>query len=276
VNPKDDEDDMREGEYFHALRIPKNMWKVIRLDGRTFHKLTLAYKKPFDLNFRDRMVGTAKALMEEYSGLYAHTHSDEISILLPPEWTMFDNELEKLVSSTAASATAEFNFGVQERSRIGKFDSRIWIAASTDEVVRYFSWRQKDCLRCAINCITYWHMRHKGMNERQATHEMEGKNFSWKNEYLHRDGLNFNSYPRWQKRGIGLYWETYMKDGFNPKKQTVVKVERRRVVQDLLMPTGEEYENYVDCVLELGYPIIIRKPTVLPKPEMLEERSLLV
>jgi tRNA(His) 5'-end guanylyltransferase len=276
MNPKDLEDGMRELEFFHSLRVPKDVWKIIRLDGRTFSKLTLSYKKPFDLVFRDRMLRTTRALVEQNSALYAHTHSDEISLLFPPDWTLFDNEVEKLVSSTAADATAEFNFGVDDRKLIGKFDSRIWFSPMASKVVDYFSWRQSDCTRCAINGSVYWHMRDEGWSQGKATREMERKNFSWKNEYLFSNGLNFNNYPRWQRRGVGFHWETFLKEAYNPVKKEKVWAQRRRVAQDLCLPDGDNYRKYVSCILQDGHPPVQRTGTVTPRPEMLTETALMV
>lgn len=277
MNPKDLEDGMRELEFFHSLKVPKDVWKIIRLDGRTFSKLTLGYKKPFDLTFRDRMLSTTKYLVEQNSALYAHTHSDEISLLFPPNWTLFDNEVEKLVSSTASDATAEFNFGVTDRKLIGKFDSRIWFSPLASKVVDYFSWRQADCTRCAINGTVYWHMRNElGWSKGKATGEMERKNFSWKNEYLFSNGLNFNNYPRWQKRGVGFYWETYTKEAYNPVKKVKVMAERRRVAQDLCLPDGDEYRWYIEEIIKNGHAPPRISPSVSAKPEMLTERALVV
>jgi tRNA(His) 5'-end guanylyltransferase len=39
----------------------------------------------------------------------------------------------------------------------------------------------------------------------------------YKNELLFQNGINFNDVPTWQKRGTGVYWETFQKEGFNPK-----------------------------------------------------------
>ena len=38
-----------------------------------------------------------------------------------------------------------------------------------------------------------------------------------KNELLFQGGINFNDLPAWQKRGTGLYWEEYVKEGINPQ-----------------------------------------------------------
>ena len=88
---------MRAMECFHSLRLLPGAWPIVRVDGRSFFRFTEArFEKPFDARFREMMVTTATALLEEMDGLYAYTESDEISVLFPPEWDFFDRELEKI------------------------------------------------------------------------------------------------------------------------------------------------------------------------------------
>ncbi|MFY0581847.1 tRNA(His) guanylyltransferase Thg1 family protein [Cystobacter fuscus] len=93
---------MREGEFFHSLRLLRGAWCVLRVDGRGFSRFTEAhYDKPFDVRMHEQMVRTASALLEELQGIYAYTESDEISVLFRPEWSLYDREVEKLVSLSA-------------------------------------------------------------------------------------------------------------------------------------------------------------------------------
>jgi tRNA(His) 5'-end guanylyltransferase len=78
---------MREREIFSAIRLLPGAWTVIRLDGRAFTGFTAErFEKPFDWRMRDVMVHAASALLEDFSGAYACTHSDEISVAFVPEW----------------------------------------------------------------------------------------------------------------------------------------------------------------------------------------------
>lgn len=56
---------MREGEYFHTLRILPGAWVVIRVDG-SFSKFTEPrFEKPFDLKFHEMMAKTTEVLLQE-------------------------------------------------------------------------------------------------------------------------------------------------------------------------------------------------------------------
>ncbi len=57
--------------------------------------------------------------------------------------------------------------------------------------------------------------------------------------------INFNRLPNWQKRGIGVYWQDYEKEGVNPKSGTVTKAIRRRQKVDMELPIKEDYETFI-------------------------------
>src|SRR5204862_222634 len=81
---------------------PAGAWVILRLDGRGFSRFTEGgCEKPFDAAFHGWMVATARAVLEDFGGLYAYTESDEISVLLPRAWELFDREVEKAVSVSA-------------------------------------------------------------------------------------------------------------------------------------------------------------------------------
>ena len=234
---------MREFEYYHALRLLPDTWTVIRVDGRGFSRLTASgFDKPFDPRFHDLMVRTAAALLEELHGLYAYTESDEISILFPRDWDLFDRELEKLVSVSAGLASAAFTHA---HGSVAHFDSRVWLGPAASHVTDYFKWRMADAARCALNGWAYWTLRQEGQSARKATHALDGLSASAKHELLFARGINFAELPLWQRRGTGLYWETYEKEGYNPVKNETVVTTRRRVVVDRELPLGEEYDALI-------------------------------
>ncbi len=234
---------MRSYEYFHALRLVPGTWTVIRVDGRSFSRFTEGrFDKPFDIRFRDMMIEAAGQLMEELNGMYAYTESDEISVLFPPAWDLFNREIEKIVSISASIATAAFTHACGE---MVQFDSRIWTGIDTERVVDYFRWRQADATRCALNSWAYRVLRDGGMDTAEATAALKNKTVAYKNELLFSHGINFNELPAWQRRGVGLYWETYGKEGFNPVLGQKVAAVRRRIKADEHLPTKDAYSEFI-------------------------------
>jgi len=139
MNRTDFDERMRAQEYFHALRVLPGTWIIIRVDGRGFSRFTEArFEKPFDPAFHTLMQQTAQNLFVELQGVYAYTESDEISLLLCPEWKLFDREVEKLVSISAGIASATFTLACQQAAH---FDSRLWLGVDVAQVIDYFHWR---------------------------------------------------------------------------------------------------------------------------------------
>ena len=95
--------------------------------------------------------------------------------------------------------------------------------------------------RCALNGWCYWTLRKEGKGVKEATAALRGHGVSAKNEILFRHGINFNDLPAWQRRGVGLYWEEYEKEGYDPREQKSVTARRRRVKVDRELPVKEDY-----------------------------------
>src|SRR5687768_10204498 len=61
---------MRGLEYFQGLTLLPHTWPIVRVDGRSFSRMTAArFEKPFDERFHTHMVATATSLLEELQGL---------------------------------------------------------------------------------------------------------------------------------------------------------------------------------------------------------------
>jgi tRNA(His) guanylyltransferase len=227
------------------------IYMVARLDGRSFTRLTKEgnrFEAPFDVRFRDLMVQTTEGLMTcGFRVVYAYTESDEISLLLALDEEMFGRKLRKYDSTLAGEASSRFSLALGQSAT---FDCRISQLPGVELVVDYFRWRNEDAARNALNAYCYWTLRKQRMTEQAATARLEGLSVSAKNELLFRSGINFNEVPKWQKRGVGLYWETYDKSGYNPITELQTSTKRRRIRKDFELPMKDEYGEFVrDLVL---------------------------
>ncbi|MEV3923280.1 tRNA(His) guanylyltransferase Thg1 family protein [Actinomadura coerulea] len=224
---KDLEARMRAREYFHSLTLLPGAWAVVRVDGRSFSRFTEAnFDKPFDRRFSDLMVDTATTLLTELGGRYAYTQSDEISVVLDPDFDLFGREVEKLVSLSAGIATAAFTHAAGQPA---VFDARVWMGASVDDVDGYMTWRRTNAAHCALNTLCYWTLRKEGLSARRASRELEGTSADERVGLLSARGIDFNDVPHWQRHGIALWWETYEKTGHDPIRDTYVTTTRRRI-----------------------------------------------
>ncbi|HSI85068.1 MAG: tRNA(His) guanylyltransferase Thg1 family protein [Candidatus Methylacidiphilales bacterium] len=248
--------EMRMYETGHDMFILPGVWMVARIDGRSFTRLTKEvhqFEAPFDPRFRDIMLETLQHLMAcGFRVSYGYTQSDEISLLFHLDVDSFDRKMRKYNSVLAGEASAAFSLKL---GALATFDCRISELPNTSKVRDYFLWRQEDASRNALNSHCYWLLRKEGKTVRQATRALEGASVADKNELLFQRGVNFSELPLWQRRGMGVYWEDYLKEGFNPQEQTVVKTIRRRLHIDMELPMKAEYEIYIDKrIMEAGAP----------------------
>lgn len=242
---------MRQFEWLSQVKVPAESFIVLRLDGKGFSKFTKGrFEKPFDPRMSQMMVKSASVLMKEFGAAYVFTESDEMSLLLPSTFDLYDREVEKIVSISASIVASAFAVELYKAGLTGSaecvgFDSRVWCTENPQRVKDYFQWRAGDAVRCGLNSWAYWTLLNKGMSAAKATSLLEGKGVDFKNELLFENGVNFNDVPNWQKRGIGIYWETYSKESRNGLTGAPVTATRRRIKVDRDLPMKEEYSQFI-------------------------------
>jgi tRNA(His) 5'-end guanylyltransferase len=227
-----------------------SLFMAARIDGRNFTRLTKEthpFEAPYDVRFRDYMVATVEHLMQcGFRVVYGYTQSDEISLLFHRDEAAFERKLRKYNSILAGEASAKFSLLLGD---LAAFDCRISQLPTEDLVVDYFRWRNEDAHRNALNAHCYWMLRKQGQTVNEATKALLKLSVAAKNEMLFENGINFNDLPTWQKRGIGLYWETYEKPGLNPQTNETVVTERRRIHVDYDLPMKEAYDEFIRRLL---------------------------
>lgn len=238
-------------ESLDQLILPE-MYIVARLDGRSFTRLTkeiCEFEAPFDVRFRDMMIGTVKGLMTDsgFRLIYGYTESDEISLLFHPDDNTFGRKVRKINTTLAGEASALFSLAL---GRAASFDSRVVPLPNIELVADYFAWRQEDSHRNSLNAHCYWILRKEGMDKNAATDFLRSKDNAFKNELLFQNGINYNDLPSWQKRGVGLYFRTAQKEGFNPMTQKAVVFNRKELCTDFELQIGNEYRAFITNLID--------------------------
>ena len=167
---------MKDYEVYSSLKVPKNSKIVIRLDGRSFHKLArdLNLVKPYDEQFYHVIAEVCQDLFKEFSPLFIYSFSDEISLLF--DKVPFDGRLEKIDSVIASFAASSFvmNYDV-EFKKPPAFDSRA-IPISDDDILKYFRWRQDESWRNCVNSHGISYLKTKYTNT-EANDKINGMKF---------------------------------------------------------------------------------------------------
>jgi tRNA(His) 5'-end guanylyltransferase len=145
-------DRMKAYEETFRQKLPIRMPAVVRLDGKAFHTLTRGCEKPFDAGLQGAMREGIIAVLEEMPARLAYAQSDEVSFLLidynkfdSEQW--FDGNVQKIASVTASIMGAHFT---KAYGKPGYFDGRVFVVPERD-IVNYFIWRQRDCVRNSIS-----------------------------------------------------------------------------------------------------------------------------
>ncbi len=237
---------MRKNESLSEQYVLPENYIIVRLDGKGFTKLTkekLTLEKPFDDGFGKVMTDTVKYLFNTgFKVIYGYTQSDEISLLIDKGDQTFSRKIRKINSVLAGEASAFFSLQFQE---LCVFDCRTIAIPNREMLLDYFCWRQEDAHRNSLSAYCYWTLRNNGFTANQATGKIEKMTQAEKNELLFQHGINYNELPAWQKRGVGLYWQTVLKDAFDPIRQQPVQVLRRALTPDYELPLGAEYAAFV-------------------------------
>lgn len=226
--------------------ILPDLFMAARLDGRSFTRLTkeiCQFEAPFDVRFRDMMAKTTRHLLDcGFRVIYGFTESDEISLLFHLNDQTFGRKVRKLNTVLAGEASAVFSLAL---GRPAVFDCRVIPLPNVERVCDYFAWRQEDAHRNSLNAHCYWALRRDGKSDREATAELSGKGTSFKNELLFQHGINYNDLPKWQKRGIGVYFRSVEKAGFDPRTKETTATERRELCTDQDLHLGDEYREFI-------------------------------
>jgi len=230
---------MKDYEVYSSLKVPKNSKIVIRLDGRSFHKLAkdLNLVKPYDEKFYNVIAKVCEDLFKEFSPLFVYTFSDEISLLL--DKVPFDGRIEKMDSVIASFAASSFvmHYDV-EFKKPPAFDSRV-IPISDDDILKYFRWRQDESWRNCVNSHGIFYLKSKYSNN-EANDKINGMNLNDVHELLYQNGINLNDVETYKKRGIGVYRKNKKIVGFNKKENKQQTSYRSYVYTDWELPIFTE------------------------------------
>lgn len=189
---------------------------IIRVNGRSFSRITRYLDRPYCPVFMDIMANTMLAVIKKLDGtVFGYQQNDEITFIVRNDQSFdtepfFGNRIQKITSIAAATTTLEFNkLLLQSNLNLqddALFDCKAFGIPNITEAVNNLIWRQQDCTRSAITDAALVEIGAK-YGKRTAFKMLHGKNVSERIEMLmDKCNIEFDSYyPSSYRNGIACY-----------------------------------------------------------------------
>jgi tRNA(His) guanylyltransferase len=197
-------------------KLLKNVWMVVRVDGKGFHKFTSDHKfeKPNDLAALNLMNDAAKGVMSELQDIFmAYGQSDEYSFVFKRSSTLYGRRSSKIISTVCSMFTSHYLFNWNKHMKDPlmyppSFDARVVLYPSVRDVRNYFSWRQADCHINNLYNTCFWALvQNSSMSAKEAEKRLNGTFSSDKNEILFSEfGINYNDLSEMFRKGSTIIW----------------------------------------------------------------------
>ncbi|MBS7616385.1 tRNA 5'-guanylyltransferase [Candidatus Bathyarchaeota archaeon] len=244
--------DLVKTEIFSKTLIPLETPFFVRLDGWKFRALSekINAEKPFDKKFAECLVNAGKTLFGKgLNPTLVHAVSDELNVLFAGQ-APFRGRIEKIDSVIPSLVSSAFTLRLHEvfgKAFTTAFDSRIVITLNTDNVVDYLSWRQTNAWRNHNNAYAYWILKKAGHKPTEISKRLKGMGTKEIHDLAFKHGVNLTQTPLWQKRGILVYKEPYVKR-VSPNKHAM----RWRLKEEWNLPlfASEDGAKLIQQILE--------------------------
>jgi tRNA(His) guanylyltransferase len=176
---------------------------VVRVDGRGFRKVLEHSRKPYDLEFAEKMVLATDRLFKEsgFSPILAFIFSDEVNIFFME--APFSGRIEKIDSVIASFISAALALSLE---RIISMDCRV-LPICEDEVAGYLAKRQDDAWKNHVFSYGFYALVNEGKTHRQAMELLLGMREHEIHELVFQRGVNLAKTASWERRGVLIYRE---------------------------------------------------------------------
>lgn len=199
----------------YDLKLTRRLPIIVRVNGRSFRRLTKNLEKPYSFDFLRVMAQTMFYAAAEMQGaVLAYQQSDEISYVLKNDQELdsepwYQNRLQKIVSVASSLTTIGFYKALNSLEvalpLVGDavFDARVFCLPYFTEVVNNLIWRQQDCTKNAILKASQAEMIKK-YGKQVTAKILHQKSLSEKKDLLFENcGIDFDDYyPASFRQGV--------------------------------------------------------------------------
>lgn len=220
----------------YDARITPGAWTVLRLDGRRFSTGSAPYRPtleaiarektvaPFNPVFHAAMRAATATLLGVIPADFAHTASDEISLVISPrESDFYGGRLSKWLSVAAGTASAVLSRELTLFAGLPILDARAFAASTPAEVEAYLRDRINSAWRNCRNAYIWHALATQGLSPREIERAAQK---------LGPEGvarvLTDTPHPTpWERHGAFLVWASEQRTGRDPRSGAESTVERQ-------------------------------------------------
>lgn len=256
----------KNSDYVLTRRLPI----IIRVDGRSFSRLTRKLTKPYSVDIGNIMSETMMyCIMEMQGAVFGYQQHDEINFILRNDQSFdsdpwYQNRIQKITSVASSLATLSFNRGLSRLDPpldiIGDaiFDARVFALPTISEVVNYLVWRQQDCIRDAVSAAAQEELSLK-FGKRTAMKLLQKRTVAEKKELLlSQANIDFDEiYSSSFKYGVAAYKVPTI----IPSKEGMTA--RNKWTLNDTVPLFVEEKDFIYNILLNGHDVF-RAPNVFP------------
>ena len=230
---------------------------IISIDGRSFSRVTRRLAKPFCDKFVSIMNHTMANLAKQIDGVvFGYQYSDKIILVLRNDQTnetdpWFGNNIQKIASVSAASATYEFmnhliSMGDSAPELNGKivFSANAFGLPGTTEVINYLTLRQLHCAHTAVNEAVYSVLSPKYGKDTAAF--LEDKSVGERKDLIEEYGGDFDSLKQAYRYGSSVYSVPFLVETAQGQ------VNRNKWVVDFNITAFSEDQSSLRTIIDTG------------------------
>lgn len=204
-------------ESAYDLRIIRNLPVIVRVDGKSFSRLTKKLERPYCPAMLGLMAATLKKTIIDMDGaIFGYQQSDEMTFVIRNDRSVntdpwFANRVQKLASITASMVTYNFFQLYSELEPkldlIGNalFDSRAFAVPNIDECANNLVFRQADCCRNAVTAVCQYYFSSKFGRKKSESLLFKKSTSDKISELKSQFDVDMDSFPKSFRNGVSCY-----------------------------------------------------------------------
>lgn len=234
---------------------------IIVVNGRSFTKATALLDKPYSSQLMETMCSTLTYLLQEIDGaVFGYVFNDEIVIIARNDQQLtsepwLHNDIQKLVSTTAAMATLHFNTyatSIELNIPDAILTAQAFVVPNITEAINTIIAKQQQNFQTSIHFACFYELLKKNLNKEQIKEMIGNSNIDEKTNLLEQEcGVIYNDYPVAFRHGVACYkTPQIVKFGDQEIVKNKWKLDvnlpvftKTTLLQDILKETNEKIHN---------------------------------